>query len=84
MSYDNTNSGVLFKNDKKETDTHPDYTGSFNKDGTEYFLSAWLNKSAAGKTYMSVKLGNEKEAQPQQQVQQAPPVNNLSEDEIPF
>ena len=61
MSYDNTNSGALFKNDRKETDKHPDYKGSINVDGVEYWISAWLNESSAGKKYMGLKV-NLKEA----------------------
>lgn len=62
--YDNTNSGALFKNAEKATDKHPDYRGTINVDGTEYWLSAWLKKSKAGATYMSlaVKVKEEKPA----------------------
>lgn len=61
--YDNTNKGVLFKNDKKETDKHPDYNGSINVNGVEHFLSAWVNTSKAGNKYMSVSIGKVKEVQ---------------------
>ena len=59
--YDDTNRGALFKNDKKESDRHPDYRGSINVGGTEYWLSAWLNTSAKGTRYMSLSV-TEKEA----------------------
>ena len=39
--------GVLFKNQKKEKDTHPDYTGTINIGGNVWRLSAW--KKDAGK-----------------------------------
>jgi len=51
--YDNTNTGAMFKNKKKTTDKHPDYTGQANVAGVEYWVSYWLKKSKAGETYMS-------------------------------
>ena len=47
--YDNTNSGALFKNDEKD-ETHPnwpDYNGSIDVEGNEYWIKAWL-KTAKG------------------------------------
>jgi len=45
--YDNTNRGSIWKNDKKENDKHPDFTGSLNVDGVEYWVSAWKRKEGA-------------------------------------
>ena len=56
MEYDNTNRGALFKNGKKETDRHPDYTGRIDIDGKEYFLSAWIKEGKKGK-FMSLSRG---------------------------
>ncbi len=42
-------SGILFKNDRKEKDSHPDYTGRATIDGVEYFMSAWIKDGAKGK-----------------------------------
>lgn len=39
--YDNTNRGALFDNERKEKDTHPDYSGNLNVDGKEYWVSGW-------------------------------------------
>lgn len=55
MSYDNNLSGALFKNDKKETEKHPDYRGSCEIDGTQYWVSSWLNESKNGRKYLSLK-----------------------------
>jgi hypothetical protein len=46
--YSNTNRGSIWKNDKKEKDTNPDFTGSLNVDGREYWVSAWKRKDGAG------------------------------------
>lgn len=55
MTYDNTDRGALFKNDRKESDKHPDYKGTINIGGRDYDLAAWISKSKAGQTYMSLK-----------------------------
>lgn len=41
MDYDNTNKGAVWKNDKKETDRHPDFKGNINVEGVEYWVSGW-------------------------------------------
>ena len=62
--YDNTNRGSLFDNDKKEKDTHPDFTGSINVDGKEYWLNGWKKTSKAGNRFfsLSVKPKDQKQA----------------------
>jgi uncharacterized protein (DUF736 family) len=51
------NTGSLFKNDKKEADTHPDYKGSALIDGLgECWLDAWINTAKDGSKYMSLKM----------------------------
>jgi hypothetical protein len=47
MAYDNTNRGSIWKNKKKERDTHPDFTGSINVEGVEYWVNAWRRKEDA-------------------------------------
>lgn len=59
MSYDNTNSGILTKNDKQGNDQRPDYRGSINVGGVDYWLSAWIKTGRdgtklAGQKYMSL------------------------------
>lgn len=56
MAYDQKDmSGVLFRNDRKEKDSHPDYTGNARIDGVEYWLSAWIKDGRNGK-FMSLAL----------------------------
>ena len=46
MAFDNTNRGILSKNQNKTADNHPEYSGSINVDGTDYWLSAWIKESS--------------------------------------
>lgn len=59
------NSGVVFKNDRKEKDNHPDYTGNAMIDGREYWISAWLKDGQKGKFFSFA--FKPKEDKPQQQ-----------------
>ena len=45
--YDNTNRGSIWKNERKTKDTHPDFTGTLNVEGREYFFDAWKRKEGA-------------------------------------
>ena len=50
MAYEQRdNSGVLFKNEKREKDTHPNATGHALIDGVEYWVSAWTKEGKNGK-----------------------------------
>jgi hypothetical protein len=42
-------SGSLFKNDKREKDTHPNARGSCLIDGVEYWIDAWTKEGQKGK-----------------------------------
>ena len=50
MAYEQRdNSGTLFKNEKREKDTHPHATGTALIGGVEYWVSAWTKEGAKGK-----------------------------------
>jgi len=80
-NYDNTNTGIIAKNNRKEKDSHPDITGSINVEGTEFFLNGWLKerKDGSGKFYsLTVK---RKEAKPAAKPAQQPA---FDESDVPF
>ena len=73
MEYDNNNRGSLFKNDRKDDAKFPDYKGSINVDGTDYWLSAWINVSKDGNKFMSLSVKNKNadaSLQPKKKVKQ--------------
>ena len=85
-NYDNTNSGVLFKNDRKEKESHPDYKGSITVDGTEYWLSSWIKEGQKGK-FMSLSVQPKQQAEKPAQKQarrEPPPGHSDFSDSIPF
>ncbi len=53
-NYDNDLRGALFRNDRKEKDSHPDYKGQCEIEGVEYWVSAWIKQSKAGAKFMSL------------------------------
>ena len=84
MAYEQRdNSGSLFRNDKKETDNHPDYNGSAMVGGQEVWMSAWLKTSTNGKKFMSFSF-NPKEVQAAPKPVQSPNSGFDEEDDIPF
>lgn len=51
-----TNTGAIFKNDKKQKETHPDYRGKINVEGKDFEMALWLKESAKGIKYFSVSI----------------------------
>lgn len=80
MAYDNTNSGILSKNDKqREGKKDPEYTGQINIEGVDYWLSGWVREGKRGKFFsLKVRPKDDKNARP------AKPKSKSSDDEIPF
>ena len=79
--YDNTNRGSIWKNDKKDTDKHPDFTGTLNVEGKEYYVSAWKRKEGASEKAPALSFSVKAKEQQSQSTQ--PPQAGF-DDDIPF
>lgn len=79
MAYEpKDNTGSLFKNDRREKDTHAHARGSALIDGVEYFVDAWTNTDRNGNKYQSLKFKRK-----DKQGQSAPASSEPAED-MPF
>jgi hypothetical protein len=74
------NSGIMFRNNDRQKDSHPEFKGSITVEGQEYWLSAWVNEGPKGK-FFGIKL-NPKESQAPKikaQIQE-----DFEDDDLPF
>lgn len=77
--FDNTNTGVLFKNNQEGNPSRPWYKGKINIEGREYELAAWVRESKKdGSKFLSLK------ATPAQTKSYAQEEQPPFEDEAPY
>lgn len=82
MANDYKMTGALFPNDKGDNPKRPDYRGDVTIGDVKYSLSAWNTTAKnTGKPFISLKVSEYVERQPQQQQQ---PAQQTLVDEIPF
>ena len=74
------NSGVLFKNDKKESEKHPDYKGNITVNGQDLWLSAWIKEGKGGK-FMGLALSPKEQQAPQKS---SPKSSGFDDMDMPF
>jgi hypothetical protein len=89
MAYDNTNRGAIWKNREKKDEKHPDFKGSLNVDGVDYWVSAWKRKDDAPNNQpalsFTVKPKDEQTEQPASKPAAASKQKSEDmDDEIPF
>lgn len=91
QGYDNTNSGVLFKNDRKEKPNQPDNTGNLNTTcphcgkETIWWLSAWIKTAKqGGRRFFSIAVNPKDEQKPASQAEGPPGGQEDFDDDIPF
>ena len=85
--YDNTNRGAIWRNDNRQSDKHPHFSGSINVDGKEYWLSGWKRADDAGDRAPLVSFSvRPKDENPSQSYQQSAPQKAQDDfsDDIPF
>jgi len=86
--YDNTNRGILSRNDRKTEDKHPDHKGTINVDGVEYWIDGWIKerKDGSGRFFsLSVKPKDAPRSEHARGRRSAPPKGGSDlDDEIPF
>ena len=82
MEYDNRNTFVLFRNDKKGNDRAPDYRGAYvDSTGVEMDCAAWVKVSKKGDKFLSGKISAKRQ-------QSAPSTNHGQtpsvDEDVPF
>lgn len=83
MAYETKpNTGSLFKNDKMKNENSPQYNGTVNIDGVEYWQSAWVNEMKDGRKYFAQKFTRKNP--PDELPKTAEKTYDLNDDSIPF
>ncbi len=78
---DRDNTGAIWKNEKREKDTHPHFTGNATIDGVDYWVSAWKRDDDARENAPLLKFSFKvKEDRPKPQQAEAVDI----EDDLPF
>ena len=82
MAYEKKpNTGSLFKNERKELDTHADYAGDVLVDGVEYWIDAYLKRPEGKKPFMSLRFRPKNDAKPRGGASQT---KFVADDDEPF
>lgn len=89
MGYDNSNRGAMWSSTDKQSDKHPDFKGSLNVGGMEYWLSGWKRKAGANPAAPVVTFSIEAKqghrgADRKEHGESTPPADYDFDDDLPF
>ena len=77
--------GAIFRNNNKQSDKSPDYTGAIMIEGKEVKLSCWVATSKLGVKYLSLRVANSlKQAATQEKTQTNVAQDDFVDDDIPW
>jgi len=75
------NSGILSRVTDRKSDKHPEFSGSAEIDGVEYWMSAYVNEGEKGKYFKISFKPKEQQGQADGHAQRRPP---KEDNDIPF
>ena len=88
--YNDDMKGAIWKNEKRETDRHPHFTGSATVAGVDYWVSAWKRDPDGNPKAPALRFDfrpkDEQRQSPARQSErfQAPPSKSAATDEVDF
>ena len=83
--YNNNNTGVLFRQEEKESDKHPDFTGNCEVNNKKMQVAGWINTSKDGsKKYVSLKFSEFKPINPKKDDSNTNATPKPEFEDIPF
>jgi hypothetical protein len=84
-NFDNSNRGSIWKNEDRKSETHPQFKGSAEVNGVEYWVSGWLRKADANPKAPDMSFSFQaKEQQSQVAPPAGPDIGDSFDDDIPF
>ena len=79
--YDDNNRGQIWPNDKEGNEKRPDFTGSLNVEGVEYWVSGWKRKEGANPKAPSLSFSIQKK---EEKKTENVPDSDANADGVPF
>jgi hypothetical protein len=66
MQYEDTNTGAIFRNERKTTDKQPDYRGTLDVNGEKFWVAGWIKTAGPlartpGQKFLSLALTKQEE-----------------------